>query len=154
MKHADNEYLKWKSKTTGSLVRLPTEAEWEYAARTGGKEHTWAGLNNESFLDDYAWYVKNAGSRTHPVGLKKANALGLYDMSGNVWEWVSDTYDEQYYSYSSVKNPVGPPKGPYRVLRGGSWLHDSNSARTSNRGRVAADYSGPGLGFRVVASDD
>lgn len=104
---------------TGKKYRLPTEAEWEYAARSRGKNEKWAGTSNESEIGDYAWYLSNSGSKTHPVGQKKPNGLGLYDMSGNVWEWCSDWYGKNYYGNSPKDNPTGPSGGQFRVLRGG-----------------------------------
>ena len=95
---------------------LPTEAQWEYAARAGSKEDMFAGK-----LDDYAWYDKNSGKKTHPVKQKLPNAWGLYDVLGNVWEWCSDWYSSKYYSSSVLENPQGPSKGISRVFRGGSW---------------------------------
>ena len=128
-------------------LRLPTEAEWEYAARGGDKSNRtiYAGSEN---LDDVGWYSANAESKTHPVAEKKANALGLYDMSGNVWEWCWDWYDENYYKNSPEKNPAGPDSGSYRVLRGGSWLRDADYCRVAYR-----NFSGPvnrdgSVGFR------
>ncbi|MCU0645135.1 MAG: formylglycine-generating enzyme family protein, partial [bacterium] len=130
--------------------RLPTEAEWEYAAREGGKKIKWSGTSTENLIGDYAWYSGNSGSKTHPVGTKKPNALGLYDMSGNVWEWCSDWYDENYYKNSPRNNPKGPAAGTYRLLRGGSWDSDEWFCRSSNRDR---NYPGDGygnVGFRVA----
>jgi len=100
--------------------RLPTEADWEYAARGGikGMNYKYSGSND---LEEVGWYSKNSGKKTHPVGQKKANELGLYDMSGNVWEWCSDWYEKDYYQNSPRNNPKGPDSGKYRVLRGGSW---------------------------------
>jgi formylglycine-generating enzyme required for sulfatase activity len=120
---------------TGRNYRLPTEEEWEYAARSGGKNETWAGTNNEQELDDYAWTKNNAGGSTQPVGLKKPNDLGIYDMSGNVWEWCSSLYD-----------------GSYRVLRGGSWTIKAEYAHTAYRdwGNPVGRYSV--IGFRLVVS--
>jgi formylglycine-generating enzyme required for sulfatase activity/uncharacterized caspase-like protein len=133
--------------------RLPTEAEWEYAARSGGKKEKYAGTSNESELGEYAWYDKNSGSKTHPVGQKKPNGLGIYDMSGNVWEWVQDWYDENYYRSSPKDNPKGAYSGQYRVLRGGSWLIGPGLIRAANRDRLEPTgraLYGDYVGFRVA----
>jgi len=140
---------------TGKKFRLPTEAEWEYAARggsassvsTGSTSATmYSGSNN---LDEVAWYNGNSGSRTHPVGQKKPNSLGLYDMSGNVWEWCSDMYDDTYYKTSPANNPKGPTSGSYRVVRGGSWVSDATSCRSANRFNDAPDDRYINFGFRL-----
>ena len=99
------------------------------------------------------WYNSNSGSKTHPVGQKKANAWGLYDMYGNVWEWCQDWYDEDYYAESPTSDPTGPDSGSYRVNRGGSWSSNAEYCRSAGRG-----YGGPGnrgyyLGFRIVLAD-
>ena len=104
--------------------RLPTEAEWEYAARSGGKKERYAGTNLDNILSDYAWFSANSGSMTHPVGTREPNSLGLFDMSGNMWEWCQDWYASNYYSSSPNVNPQGPSSGTERVLRGGSWNSD------------------------------
>ncbi|MFN0013923.1 MAG: SUMF1/EgtB/PvdO family nonheme iron enzyme [Saprospiraceae bacterium] len=128
--------------------RLPTEAEWEYAARGGkwSKGYEYAGSNN---VDKVAWYDKNTGSKTHPVGGLKANELGLHDMSGNVWEWCSDWYG--VYPSDSQNNPTGPTAGSSRVWRGGSWISIPRSCRVASR-----DSHGPtdrlSFGFRLAAS--
>lgn len=108
---------------TGKTYRLPTEAEWEYAAGGGENNRTvFAGTNDESNLGNYAWWGKNNNGTTHAVGTKKPNQLGIYDMSGNVWEWCSDWYSADYYLNSPENNPKGPASGSSRVMRGGSWL--------------------------------
>ena len=114
----------------GYAFALPTEAEWEYAARGGDKSnaYTYSGSN---YLSDVGWYKDNSGESTHTVGLKKANELGLYDMSGNVWEWCSDWYGS--YSSSSQTAPRGPSSGSRRVLRGGSWFDFASTCRVANR---------------------
>ncbi len=123
---------------TGQTFRLPTEAEWEYAARGGNKSkgYKYAGGNT---IGDVAWCISNSNSTTHPVKSKQPNELGLYDMSGNVWEWCSDWYGS--YSSTSQTNPTGPATGSYRVLRGGSWGGDAGGCRVSGR-----DYGTPGYG--------
>lgn len=139
--------------------RLPTEAEWEYAARSGGKNEKWAGTSNEGKLGDYAWYDANSNSN-HSVGGKLPNGLGLYDMSGNVWEWVSDWYGS--YTSSSQTNPTGPTSGSCRVLRGGSWhiseriivnsirVYCASCVRASLRHCSSPDFRSYIFGFRCA----
>ena len=137
------------AKSEGSF-RLPTEGEWEYASRSGGKQERYAGGNK---VDRVAWYFKNSGDTTHCVGEKLPNGLGLYDMSGNVWEWVSDWYCDVYYRNSPKKNPQGPiKKGAYRVTRGGSWNGILSYVRCADRDRSAPGFRGINLGFRLVKS--
>jgi formylglycine-generating enzyme required for sulfatase activity len=127
--------------------RLPSEAEWEYACRAGSTTRFSFG-DNESSLSEYAWYSNNSGQRTHPVGQKRPNAWGLYDMHGNVWEWCQDWFGN--YPYGDVNNPIGPSSGSGRVLRGGSWGYGVKGLRSAFRLRVAPDGSEYDLGFRVV----
>ncbi len=137
---------------TGKKYRLPTEAEWEYAARSGGNKEIWAGTSDEVALEDYAWYQDNSFGKTHPVGQKEPNGLGIYDMSGNVWEFVWDRYDIEYYGNSPKDNPKGPLGGDNRVIRGGSWYWDALSLRTTYRYGIEPTDSFKGLGFRIALS--
>ncbi len=134
---------------TGRNFRLPTEAEWEFAARGGNysRHYKYSGSN---YISDVAWYDDNSGNRTHPVGTKQANELGLYDMSGNVWEWCNDWYGS-YNSYSQT-DPTGPSSGSDRVIRGGSWFNGARSCRSSNRYDNAPGISYINLGLRLVLS--
>lgn len=134
---------------TGRSYRLPTEAEWEYAARSGGKREKYAGGDD---LDRVAWYSSNSGSRTHSVGTKAPNGLGLYDMSGNVWEWCQDWYGEKYYGESSKDNPRGPSSGQYRVLRGGAWYSKPEFVRAASRNWCEPAVRNNSSGFRLSLS--
>ena len=137
------------SQMTGKKYRLPTEAEWEYAAR-GGQQAAGTKYAGSNSIGDVAWCTNNSGGKTHPVGQKQPNALGLYDMSGNVWEWCSDWYDSDYYSSSPSVNPQGPSGGARRVHRGGSWYSDARYCRVSHRDYFTPDRQGEDVGFRVV----
>jgi formylglycine-generating enzyme required for sulfatase activity len=128
--------------------RLPTEAEWEYAARSCRKAEVYAGTSSESALGDYAWYDANSGNKTHPVGRKQPNGLGLYDMSGNVWEWCRDWYGN--YPSGSVTDPTGPSSGSHRVIRGGSWRVSAGDCRSALRRSVTPGVSYFGVGFRLA----
>ena len=134
---------------TGKNFRLPTEAEWEYAARGGNKSngYRYSGSND---LYDVAWYRENSDSRTHEVGGKRPNELGIYDMSGNVWEWCRDWYDDSYYGRSPAMSPTGPSSGFVRVLRGGSWRDDAQYCRSAYRGDYDPSYRFFNYGFRLV----
>lgn len=137
-------------KEQGSLYRLPTEAEWEYAARAGAKTAYCFGDDPEQ-LHEYAWYDKNAEGTTHPVGQLKPNAWGLYDMHGNVWEWVNDWFDETYYQESPTDDPQGPADGQVRVWRGGAFWYDQGFARCASRSWILPHHRHDFRGFRVVA---
>ena len=145
-------FKEWLSRSSGKSYRLPTEAEWEYAARSGGKREKYAGTSNDAELGEYAWYFANSGSTTHPAGQKRPSGLGLYDMTGNVWEWCRDWYGEEYYAESPKDNPRGPSSGTYRVLRGGSWLFYPRLVRAANRDRIYPDSRFFNLGFRLAVS--
>ncbi len=128
-------------------ARLPYEAEWEYAARAGSSTKFFWG---DSFHEDYAWYSGNSGKQTNPVGQKKPNPWGLYDMSGNVWEWCMDWYGSMYYSKSPERNPRGPQTGKYRILRGGCWDDYRFNLRSSYRNYINPDCRYYDDGFRLV----
>jgi formylglycine-generating enzyme required for sulfatase activity len=133
----------------GRAFRLPTEAEWEYAARSGGKKELYAGGDN---IDAVGWYAENSQGSTQPVGLKAANGLGLYDMSGNVWEWCQDIYVPGAAASSSRDRPAARNETRERVIRGGCWSLDDWSARCSRRFGFREDYFGAGLGFRLAST--
>jgi formylglycine-generating enzyme required for sulfatase activity len=145
------EYIGRLNRQSGRKYRLPTEAEWEYAARSGGKKERFSGTSQEG-VGEYAWYDSNSGGQTHPVGQKKPNGLGLYDMSGNVWEWCADWYDENYYKSSPKNNPRGPSSGSMRVLRGGSRGVSLGGVRTTARDGGAPAARNGMVGFRLGLS--
>ncbi len=130
-----------------NTFRLPTEAEWEYAARSKARNENFSGGNDVNVV---AWHSGNSGKITHRVGTKKPNSLGLYDMSGNVWEWCGDWYYQDYYSVSPRNNPKGPPTGTDRVVRGGSWGDGPFYVRVSCRDWTGSDQHDGYLGFRLV----
>jgi len=143
------EFIRRLNAATGKQYRLPTEAEWEYAARGGNqrKEYKYSGSNN---VDDVAWHrAANAGMAPHPVGTKQPNELGIYDMSGNIEEWCSDWYDS--YSSSAQTNPTGASDGYTRVTRGGSYTF-ARPVHVSYRSRVTPDNTSRALGFRLALS--
>jgi formylglycine-generating enzyme required for sulfatase activity len=144
------EFIKELNRITGKKFRLPTEAEWEYAARGGNKSkgYKYSGSNN---IDDVAWYG-NSGSNTHTVKTKTPNELGIYDMSGNVWEWCSDW--EGSYSSNAQTNPTGPSTGSYRVVRGGNWSLGARFCRVSYRNSNAPGNRISNLGLRLACGDD
>lgn len=152
-------YCRWLSEKTGQTYRLPTEAEWEYAARGGEQgekdEYLYSGSDD---IDKVAWHSGNSGGRTHSIAETdqqlQANQLGLYNMSGNVWEWCSDWYDSNYYTEcnrkGTVENPPGPVSGTYRVVRGGSWLNYPQSCRCPLRYRFNPGLRDGNVGFRLA----
>jgi formylglycine-generating enzyme required for sulfatase activity len=160
-------FIEELNERTGKKYRLPTEAEWEYAARGGNKSKKYK-YSGSSDIKEVAWYYENSGdavldeknwdvdklksnkNRTHPVGTKSANELGIYDMSGNVWEWVSDWYGD--YTSGAQTNPTGPSSGSRRVIRGGSWSGVAGNCRVSIRNYGYPGYRFDFLGFRLVLS--
>jgi formylglycine-generating enzyme required for sulfatase activity len=145
--YAARAYCAWLSEKTGQEWRLPTEAEWEYASRAG-ENHKYAGSSN---IDEVAWYTKTTkDSGTKAVGTKKANAFGLYDMSGNVWEWCSDLYGE--YKNGEQSNPQGATSGFFRVIRGGDWNGSAYDCRVAYRSSFNASNRDNSIGFRPCLS--
>jgi formylglycine-generating enzyme required for sulfatase activity len=152
----DEKSPTWECHYEASGYRLPTEAEWEYACRAGtDREYDFGPADK---LKQYAWFEDNAGARTHPVGQKKPNAWGLYDLYGNVSEWCEDVYSPDYYRQSPVDNPRGPAEAgldPKRVMRGGSWKASANMCRATFRqgqrtGDTDACFYTDYCGFRCV----
>jgi len=139
---------KLNERSSRKKYRLPTNAEWEYAARGGVKsnDYRYPGSNN---VDDVAWHSGNSDSKTHPAGAKLPNELGLYDMGGNVFEWVSDWYADGY-GRGPFTNPEGPDSGSGRVVRGGSWAQDTSYCRVASRTRQPPTYKGTLVGFRLA----
>ena len=135
---------------TGKRFRLPSEAEWEYAAR-GGKKSRGYQYSGSNTFGDVAWYYGNSGPKTHAVGTKQPNELGIYDMTGNVWEWCQDWFGS--YSSSPQTNPTGAASGSYRVYRGGSWCNSARDCRTSYRRGNTPDFRYFDLGLRLVLSE-
>lgn len=140
-------FIKKLNELTGANFRLPTEAEWEYAARGGNKSRK-TQYSGSSNIDDVAWYDANSGSKTHAVKTKQPNELGLYDMSGNVWEWCQDWYGS--YSSGTVTNPQGPSSGTYRVHRGGGWSSIAEYCRSANRHSGKPTYRYNCVGLRLA----
>ena len=146
-----NRFCAKLSRNKEGSYRLPTEAEWEYACRAGCRERFCFGDDLKySQIEQYAWCSQNSDSTTHPVGQKKPNSFGLYDMHGNVWEWCSDWYAADYYHNSIMVDPPGPNKGTSRVYRGGGWFRSAIYCRSANRSGLEPYYIRDHIGFRVV----
>ncbi len=148
------ECIKILNNQTGRTFRLPTEAEWEFAARGGMRSNGFTYSGSER-LEEVGWFGGNSYGETKPVGLKLPNELGLHDMSGNLWEWCQDLYDKEYYQqcvdFGVVLNPQGPDSGSYRVLRGGSYFNHPEDCRSAFRLFYHPVYRNDILGFRLVA---
>ncbi len=142
------DFIKKLNIKSGKQYRLPTEAEWEYACRANGSSKYCGGDD----VDAVAWYDKNSGDSTHPVGGKDANVFGLHDMSGNVWEWCADWYDSGYYASSPQSNPLGSESGSDHVIRGGGWDDTPRIVRAAYRFRFMPVIGSYSLGFRLVLS--
>jgi formylglycine-generating enzyme required for sulfatase activity len=145
-------YCDWLSKKTGKKYRLPTEAEWEYAAK-GGKKSKNVKYSGSANIDEVAWYDKNANKQAQNVGTKNPNELGIYDMTGNVWEWCNDWFLHDYYLKSPSENPPGPSKGNLKVQRSGSWINYFEDNRITVRiGNLPTEKDGF-FGFRVAMTE-
>ncbi|MBF0327632.1 MAG: SUMF1/EgtB/PvdO family nonheme iron enzyme [Nitrospirae bacterium] len=142
------DYISALNEKSSKQYRLPTEAEWEYAARSGGKKDKWAGTNSEAELTDFVNFNKSDDKAYAKVGSRKPNGLGIYDMSGNAQEWCQDWYHEDFYSKKIKDNPTGPSTGVIRVLRGGTFNDDKIYVRTTARNSSSPD--GIDGGFRLV----
>ena len=136
---------------TGLPFRLPTEAEWEFAARGGGYNTSFAGGDD---IEDYGWWRTNSGRVKHPVGTKRPNGYGIYDMSGNVSEWCSDFYHEEFYAHSPSKNPVGPSEGSRHVVRGGSFFNQKDACEVTYRSYTVPEDKNKFLGLRLACSTE
>ena len=147
--HDGQAYAKWLSNKTGKQYRLPSESEWEYAARAGSSGK-WSCGDEEGQLGQYAWYEANSGEKTQPVGTKKPNAFGLYDMHGNVWEWTQDCWNESYTGAPTDNAASTTGNCGQRVGRGGSWSGNAVNSRSASRGRDDAASRDSFLGFRLA----
>lgn len=142
-------FIEILNEVSGKNYALPTEAEWEYAAKGGLKTRGFRYSGSDD-INAVGWFTGNSGRHPHPVGEKAPNELGLYDMTGNVWEWCRDWYNKNYYELRESNNPTGPSSGSGRVRRGGSWFTQEVSCRTSVRNSVKQDYKDDSGGFRLV----
>ena len=141
------EFIRKLNSLTGQNFRLPTEAEWEFACRGGNNSRGYK-YSGSNYIDNVAWYRDNSGDKTHPVATKLPNELGIYDMSGNVWEWCSDWYGG--YTSGAQTNSKGPYDGSHRVIRGGGWVSDAGLCRSSYRYYFSPGGQGGFLGLRLA----
>lgn len=149
--HEVQDFLRKLNVITGKNYHLPSEAEWEYAAGAGDScICKWTTNNFETCLDSCAWYSGNSGKKIHPVGKKHPSFLGIYDMSGNVWEWCNDTYDPDYYANSPSTNPLRHSPGSFKVIRGGSWREHAKDCRVTNRSKCSGHIGNSSIGFRLA----
>ncbi len=143
------QFISKLNAATGQNFRLPTEAEWEYAAR-GGNKSKYTEYSGSSNINDVAWYFDNSDFETHPVAQKRPNELGIYDMTGNVGEWCQDWYDKDYYSKQPSKNPCNNIKGSHRVYRGGGYGFEAQYSQVWFRCKLEPDHDDDGLGLRLA----
>lgn len=146
------EFSKKLSAQTGMTAHLPTEAEWEYACR-GGTTTRYSFGDEDRDIADVGWYSNNSGDKPNPVGLKKPNPFGLYDMHGNIWEWTADWYEPDYYAKSPVDDPQGPATGTVKAIRGGSWRNEPFRCRSAFRFMLDPPGRNNPIGFRVVIEE-
>lgn len=145
--HDAGAFARWLSDRTGHFFRLPTEAQWEFTARSGGVDQKYPGGRQP---EPFAWFADNSGGRLHPVGEKEPNGLGIYDMSGNVCEWCLDVYARHAYDHHAPHNPAVLSGEGGQVVRGGSWRYGARDIRCADRGHYVGNYRDGDLGFRLV----
>ncbi len=145
-----NRFIETLNDLVDGFYRMPTEAEWEYAARERGKKIRWSGTDMDEDIQDYAWFSYNSNYKVHYGRQKKPNALGIYDMTGNAWEWVEDNFDFDYYKNSEKEDPFGPEFSNWRTIRGGSVYDDPRKIRTTYRHAKEANLVSPVISFRLA----
>ncbi len=145
-----NRFIENLNNLVDGFYRLPTEAEWEYAARERGKNIRWSGTDNEDDIADYGWFAYNSDGKVHQGRQKRPNSLGIYDMTGNVWEWVEDNFDFDYYKNSVQEDPYGPDFSDWRTIRGGSVYDEAHKLRTTYRHGKETNLRSPLIGFRLA----
>jgi len=148
--HLANQFIKRLNTITKGYYRLPTEAEWEYAARSGGKKERWPGFSNEAEAGSYAWFSDNADFKLQNVKTKKPNGLGIHDMAGSAWEWVEDNFDFDYYQSSPKKDPYGAEFSLYKGVRGGSIADGPSKLRTTYRYALEPSRRMLNVGLRLA----